>query len=130
VIRLTYDAQGRPVSVGDPAGQTTVLGFDLIDLTSLTLPSNQTWRRFTDAAGRLIAITNPSGRSTFYEVDALRRVTAVRDAGGAATTITYDGNGNVVTLTDAPRRRPDVYVRQHGSSEHGGRSVAPSRIHR
>ncbi|HXQ38087.1 MAG TPA: RHS repeat-associated core domain-containing protein, partial [Anaerolineales bacterium] len=46
-------------------------------------------------------ITNPLGETTQYEYDSLDLVTRVVDAAQQATLFSYDGNGNILSITDA-----------------------------
>jgi len=81
---LTYDAQGRLVTVTEPAGRA--LTFEYTSPVSTTLIS-----RITDPASRTIQFT--------YNITG--ELTAVTDVMGQATTMTYDANHRLLTITDA-----------------------------
>jgi RHS repeat-associated protein len=81
---LTYDAQSRLTAVAEPAGRT--LTFEYTSPVSTTLIS-----RITDYALRNLQFT--------YNITG--ELTVVTDVMGYATTMTYDANHRLLTITDA-----------------------------
>jgi len=81
---LTYDAQGRLIAVTEPAGRA--LTFEYASPISPTLIS-----RVTDHISRAIQFA--------YNITG--ELTVVTDVLGYATTMTYDANHRLLTITDA-----------------------------
>jgi len=81
---LTYDAQGRLTAVAEPAGRA--LTFEYTSPVSPTLIS-----RITDHVSRFIEFT--------YNITG--ELTVVTDVMGYATTMTYDADHRLLTITDA-----------------------------
>lgn len=110
--RLTYDTQGRVLTVSDPAGRGAL-----------------TFAYDTCTSGRLCSVTDWAGRAVTYGYDATKRLTQVWDRqnpppatplmtfaysgtsqlltsitdanGHVAVTMTYDAQGRVATQKDA-----------------------------
>lgn len=125
-ITMTYDGRGNPDVQTLATGDTIDLDHDGEDrITSRTTSTGESETRTYDDNGRLQSITNGAGTVTYdydtvgrlfrltgvdgssveYEYDRLDRVTFVhtRATAGAApetTAYVYDGNGNVVQVTD------------------------------
>ena len=127
---LTYEPRQRLMASAITTGAgvlTTSFGYDGAgNLTQTTLPDASFIARAYDAAHRLTKITDALGNSTAYTLDALGDRTAVKvfDSGntlrrqhsatfdalgrvlvdtageGQATTVTYDTNGNALTVMD------------------------------
>jgi RHS repeat-associated protein len=91
---------GQPLTITTPVG-TTTFAYELGDLARITDPAGNTTSRFTDAAGRLLAVTTPLGQRTRYEFDVLNRLTKITDPLGGITQFGYDPNGNLLSVTDA-----------------------------
>jgi RHS repeat-associated protein len=49
----------------------------------------------------MLASSNALGETTIMEYNAMNQITTMTDALGGQTSLTYDGNGNVLTLTNA-----------------------------
>lgn len=81
-LHYEYDAMGRRTRVRDENGYLLTTEYDL--------------------AGRVKAVTDANGKSLRYEYDALGRKTKVTTPEGRVTKFDqYDGNGNLLKMTDA-----------------------------
>ncbi|NAS22187.1 hypothetical protein GT755_10885 [Herbidospora sp. NEAU-GS84] len=90
-VRFGYNTQGRQTHTIDPEGRLASLAFDRSGrLTTATAPS------YTPPGG------TPLLPQTHFAYDAFGRNTAITDARGNTTTMTYDGLGRVVRVTDPP----------------------------
>jgi RHS repeat-associated protein len=98
---FTYDSKGRVTSITDPLFHTTQFVYEGGDLSGIIDPLNRILSRFTDAVGRVIQVSNTSGNRTRFEYDSLNQVRKIIEHSGGITELTYDGNGNVLTLKDA-----------------------------
>ena len=98
---LTYDAAGNKTSLTDAAGRTTSYTYDAdnrvtaIDYSDGTTP-NVTYTY--DADGHRTAMTDGTGNTT-YAYDADGRLSSSTDGAGATVSYTYDGAGNILTIT-------------------------------
>ena len=101
MAKYSYDSQGRLVSKTDPAGNTWNFAYSGADLSSITDQFGNTEQMLSDGAGRSIARTDPSGQTTYYQYNALNQVTHVTDALGGLTSLQYDTNGNLLSVTDS-----------------------------
>ena len=82
VAEVTWNAQHRPLTVRDAAGQVTTYTYN--------------------AAGQVLSVTNPLNQITAYEYDAFGQLTReVNPAGRTAATYTYDGFGRLASRTDS-----------------------------
>jgi len=127
-LELTYDGSGRLVSLTDHAGRVTTYEYDGEQLATVTAPGGQTavydYAAETGGPGdyALLSITYSDGAHQYYEYDALGRLSreyldgeaesvtyeygslghvTVRDAAGAATTLSPDEYGRPGLMTDA-----------------------------
>jgi RHS repeat-associated protein len=101
VSTLTYDVQGRPLTIRNPLGHTWTFTYGGPDLATIRNPLGQTVTRFSDAVGRVVSLTDSLGNRMRYKWDALNRLTQITDALGQLTGFTYDANGNLLRMTDA-----------------------------
>jgi len=90
----SYDANGRPLTVQDPNGLVSTLGYDARGrLTSRNSGGEVTTYSY-DAAGELNKITKPDGSYTTLGYDAAHRLTDIADALGNHIHYTLDAVGN------------------------------------
>lgn len=99
-LSASYDGEGKLLSVTNALGKTTQVGYDLGDLASITDPLGRTLSMFTDRVGRAVGVTDSAGNNTRYTYDPLDRVTQTTDAQSGITGLTYDANGNLLTVRD------------------------------
>lgn len=100
-IALTYDTEGRPLTLADAHNDTALFGYSGADLTSITDPLGNTTTRYTDYAGRPFGVKDALGQFTAITWDALDRITQITDPNSNATSFAYDGNSNLMSVTDA-----------------------------
>ena len=82
VARYTYNAEHRPLTYTDAAGQTTTYTYN--------------------AAGQVTSATNPLGQTTTFQYDPLGRLIAAVNANGVTQeSYTYDGFDRIATFTDS-----------------------------
>ena len=119
VITYQYDAYGNLVAETDPSGQTTSYGYDGANrLISRADAKGQPARFAYDHLDRLTSVSQPDGTLLYtYDFAALRQVTAkdrrtmtfaydklgrlvnFKDINGFLLHYTYDGGGNLTSLT-------------------------------
>ena len=102
VTTYTYDIYGRMLSATDPNGNTTT--YDEYDengnCLQITLPNGLVVNYTYSSTGLLIG-TAIGEITTSYTYDAMGRVKTYTDEEGHTFTVTYDANGNVLSLLDA-----------------------------
>ncbi len=112
--RMTYNAEGKRISLENLAGQITTTAWDCCHKVSETQPDGSTTTWDYDSEGRMIAssrlipldMTNVTWLTTCYEYDDLGRQTAtwqtnyVAQVGLPATRTRYDALGRVKALID------------------------------
>jgi RHS repeat-associated protein len=103
-----YDAAGRLLTIVDPTGAVTALGYDLLGRRlSLDDAHIGSWRYRYDLAGQSLEETDPEGRVTHLAYDALGRLVSKTlsdgrrfdwryDEGGAA----FDALGRLTSIVD------------------------------
>lgn len=98
---FTYDAEHRVSTVTDGNGTVQTLGYDGDDrVVHVDDGGVDPAVTFTyDQAGNLVQRVDGSGTET-TTVDGMNRVTAQTLAAGGSTAYTYDGVGNLLSLTD------------------------------
>ena len=101
VTTITFDAQGRPLTVKDPLNHTWTLTYDGADLASIKNQQNQTTTFFTDSVGRVVSVKDPLGNQTRYVWTALNRLSQSTDPLGNPTGFIYDANGTLRSVQDA-----------------------------
>jgi RHS repeat-associated protein len=128
VTKKYFNARNKTTAVADPAGRTTVFGYDPLGrLTSITAPDNSITRVWYDSLNRRTRLEEPQvaastytydavgnvrstttrGRTTTFAYDALNRVYLKQPQGETPVTYTYDeaayenGEGRLTTVVDA-----------------------------
>ena len=90
----SYNAHGQPLTVSDPNGLTTTLGYDARQrLTSRTVGTENTSYTY-DNVGQLTKVTLPDGSYLSYTYDAAHRLTDISDNLGNRISYTLDAMGN------------------------------------
>jgi RHS repeat-associated protein len=98
---FAYNLMGQVTSVTDAMQNTTQLKYEFGDLTGITDPMLNTSSMFHDGAGRIITSTDPLGHTVKYQYDNLDEPTLITDPLQGVTTLSYDPDGNVLTVQDA-----------------------------
>ncbi len=95
VTQITaYNAHGQPLTIVDPNGLTTTLGYDARErLTSRNVGGEITGYSY-DGVGQLTKITLPDGSFLSYTYDAAHRLTGMADNLGNRIAYTLDAMGN------------------------------------
>ena len=106
VTQITsYDASGRPLTIIDPNGLVTTLGYSPRGwLTSRAMSDGvdtETTSYTYDGVGQLIQVTLPDNSAITYTYDAAHRLTGIADSLGNHISYTLDAMGN--------RTAEDVY---------------------
>jgi YD repeat-containing protein len=91
---LSYNAHGQPLTIVDPNGLSTTLGYDARQrLTSRNVGSEQTIYSY-DNVGQLIRVTLPDQSFLAYGYDAAHRLNSISDNLGNSIVYTLDPMGN------------------------------------
>jgi RHS repeat-associated protein len=99
-VQVTNDPLGRPSAITNALGKVTHIAYNLGDPSSVMDPLGRSTFVFTDAAGRTTGAANPLGQTTRVDYDPLDRPLHMTNALGGQTVLTYDENGNVLTVQD------------------------------
>lgn len=101
IATYTYNAQHRPVTYTDAAGQVTHYAYNKAGQpTAITLPTGLVWSFAYDGLGRLILIANPDGKAqASYTYDALDRVATATDSEGYKLSYAYDAADRLTKIT-------------------------------
>ncbi len=95
----SYDAHGRPLTMGDENGVTTALVYDargrVVSRTFGGAPTEYSY----DAAGNLVRITLPDGSLRDLAYDAAHRLVEIMDGDGHRLVISYDAADHVIGTT-------------------------------
>jgi len=99
---FTHTGGGLVDSVTDALQNTTHFQYNLGNLIAITDPLlNTTATMFYDNVGRVTTKTDAVGRTVKYQYNNLDLVTQVTDPLAGITSLTYDLNGNLLTVQDA-----------------------------
>jgi YD repeat-containing protein len=96
-----YDANGRPLSITDPNGLVTQLGYDPRGRLTTRNVGGELTRYDYDGAGQLIRVTMPDASTLQYTYNAAHQFTGIANSAGERIAYTLDAMGN--------RLREDVY---------------------
>jgi YD repeat-containing protein len=95
VTQITaYNAHGQPLTIVDPNGLTTTLGYDARQRLNSRNVGGETTTYDYDGAGQLIKVTLPDGSFLSYTYDPAHRLTAITDNLGNRISYTLDAMGN------------------------------------
>ena len=101
----TYDAFNQPLTMTDPAGNSTQFSYDAKgNLTRVTDALGKVYQMEYDSAGQLTRIIDPLNRATIFTYDAFGNVVGQLDAAGFASTASFNSAGNLTQATDAEGR--------------------------
>ena len=92
------DVLGRPKSVEAPGSLFTNYTYDGLS-TAVTDPRGNTIETLSDAWGRVESVTPSIGPSVTYTYDEFDRLKSAT-RGGSTTTLTYDGAGRKISMSD------------------------------
>ena len=116
---INYDLKGNPVEIIDALNNRTQMTYDarglLTSVTSAVGTAVQTTTSFTyDARGNLLTTTNPKGDATTLAYDGAGNVFRSTDAENRGTEFSYDPRNRLVTVLDA-----DLKTTQYGYDAKG-----------
>ena len=108
-ISITYNSAGQRETVTDQLLRTFRFVYEKGDLVKVIDPLGRSVSRFTDGAGRLLAMTNALGQITRYEYDAYNELTKIIDPINGTTEFTRDIGGRITQVKD-PRNKIITYT--------------------
>ena len=95
-----YDADGNVISITDPKGNLTKIGYDARDRTSYAIDSGSNQTNFTyDDASNLLTQQTPDG-TTINVYDLMNRLSQSTDPKSQVTKMTYDAEGSLATYKE------------------------------
>ncbi|MEU9744287.1 RHS repeat-associated core domain-containing protein [Streptomyces niveus] len=98
---FTFTPDGQLKTVTDASDATTEYTYRNRELVSVKDAEGRTGSQVLDAAGRPTAITDAAGSRTTITYDVLNQTRKITDPLGRSTALDYDENGNLTKLTDA-----------------------------
>jgi RHS repeat-associated protein len=102
-MTFSNDSEGRITSITDALGETTRVSHDGPDLAQVTDPLGRTMTFSTSmlgSGGLSVTASDALGHVKQSQYNALNELTQVTDPIGASTSFSYDGNGDLLSLTD------------------------------
>jgi YD repeat-containing protein len=90
-----YDGAGKLLTITDPAGQVTTLGYQDTLLATVTDPAGRITQLSHDAAGNLTAINFADQTTTTFQYDAQHHLVERHDARGQVYAYQYDSFGRL-----------------------------------
>lgn len=97
-----YDDDSNRLNITDPLGNSTAFAYDPVNrLVQATAPDSGITGYSYDLLNHLVGVTDPRSLVTSYSVDALSDTGALTSPDTGAAAQVFDGNGNVVSRTDA-----------------------------
>jgi RHS repeat-associated protein len=98
---VVLNAAGQPVSITDPLQHNWRADYSQGQLSVLTSPRGARWVAYNDGAGRMASVQDPNSQIVKASLDRLDRPTTVENAQGGQVAVTYDGNSNILSVSDA-----------------------------
>jgi YD repeat-containing protein len=95
--KMTYDGQGRTLSVEDPDGRVTTYTFDVLGRRETETIDAHTTRYHYDRASNVVSKADAAGAITRYVYDANDRLVYEIDGTGGLTQTNYDAAGRVTS---------------------------------
>jgi YD repeat-containing protein len=89
-----YNAHGQPLTIVDPNGMTTTLGYDARQRLTSRSSGGEVTSYDYDGVGQLTKLTLPDGSFLSYSYDAAHRLTGMADNLGNSIAYTLDAMGN------------------------------------
>lgn len=101
LAKYTYNAQHKPLTAVDAAGQTTTFSYNAFgQIATITNPKNETTTLAYDTNGYLVQVDGPMvGSTTSFAYDQVGRVSAVTGPDNATLGYGYDGLDRRTTVT-------------------------------
>lgn len=103
-FRWTFNTNGTTNTTTDARGSVTTYGYDSAgNLTSIDYPDPLATVAFTydTTISRVSTMTDGKGQTSSFTYDLLDRLTRITFGDGSQVSYAYDGNGNIVSETDA-----------------------------
>ena len=97
---VTFDSNGKPVTITDPNGNQTTYGYGNQQLTEIMEPDNTVLSFTRDQKGRITAISEGAGRTTSFTYDTGGNLTSITDPVRQVRTFAYDTGHHLLTKTD------------------------------
>ena len=102
ITRVSYDANGNPVTVTDPKGSVTHYTYDPLNrLIQREDDLGHIWSYTYDANGNRLTSTTPDQQTTTYSYGAYNRLKSITYPDGKSVAYAWDGNGNMTTMDDS-----------------------------
>jgi RHS repeat-associated protein len=99
VATIQCTASGQPRKVTDALGNSSHLAYSGYDLVAMTDPLGRTVRFGNDALGRRAVTRDPQDNVRLVNYDTNDRVVRVVDGLNQTTSLNYDPNGNLLSVT-------------------------------
>jgi YD repeat-containing protein len=119
-VTTTYtytSAFSQVASITDPLSHATSFAYDSAgNLTSVTNALSQATTFTHDLQGKVLSATDPLSQTTSFGYLNGDLQTVTTPLSQTTTRFIDDGNGNLLSLTDAPQQHDELHVLQHGPS--------------
>ncbi|HKV94282.1 MAG TPA: RHS repeat-associated core domain-containing protein [Candidatus Angelobacter sp.] len=98
---FAYNPDGQLASVTDALDNAVQFGYVGGDLATIIDPAGNQSSQFTDAMGRVVSTIDAQGNVSQFQYNNLNLLKQVTDPKSGITALSYDPNGNLVSLADA-----------------------------